>query len=61
VSSELDEILSLSDRILVMFKGRIVAEFDASTAGPPSTRMRSALPWRERRHEPERRSLDNAR
>ena len=27
VSSELDEILSLSDRILVMFKGRIVAEF----------------------------------
>lgn len=27
VSSELDEIISLSDRILVMFKGRIVAEF----------------------------------
>lgn len=27
VSSELDEILSLSDRILVMFGGRIVAEF----------------------------------
>jgi simple sugar transport system ATP-binding protein len=27
ISSELDEILSLSDRILVMFKGRIVAEF----------------------------------
>jgi simple sugar transport system ATP-binding protein len=34
MSSELDEILSLSDRIVVMFKGRIVAEFDAS-AGPP--------------------------
>lgn len=33
VSSELDEILSLSDRILVMFKGRFVAEFDA-TKGP---------------------------
>jgi ABC-type uncharacterized transport system ATPase subunit len=33
VSSELDEIMSLSDRILVMFAGRIVAEFDA-TAGP---------------------------
>ena len=33
VSSELDEIMSLSDRILVMFEGRIVAEFDA-TAGP---------------------------
>jgi ABC-type uncharacterized transport system ATPase subunit len=29
VSSELDEILSLSDRILVMFKGRIVASFGA--------------------------------
>jgi simple sugar transport system ATP-binding protein len=33
MSSELDEIMALSDRILVMFKGRIVAEFDAS-AGP---------------------------
>ncbi|WP_421849552.1 ABC transporter ATP-binding protein [Oricola sp.] len=33
VSSELDEILSLSDRILVMFKGRIVAEFNCA-AGP---------------------------
>ncbi|MBO6640358.1 MAG: ABC transporter ATP-binding protein [Roseitalea sp.] len=29
MSSELDEILALSDRILVMFKGRIIAEFDA--------------------------------
>ena len=27
VSSELDEILTLSDRILVMFEGRIVSEF----------------------------------
>jgi len=34
MSSELDEILALSDRILVMLKGRIVAEFDASQ-GPP--------------------------
>ena len=34
VSSELDEIMGLSDRILVMFQGRIVAEFDA-TGGPP--------------------------
>ena len=31
ISSELDEILALSDRILVMFKGRIVAEFGAGT------------------------------
>ncbi len=28
VSSELDEIMGLSDRILVMFEGQIVAEFD---------------------------------
>ena len=27
VSSELDEILALSDRILVMYEGRIAAEF----------------------------------
>lgn len=33
ISSELDEVLALSDRILVMFKGRFVAEFDAN-AGP---------------------------
>ncbi len=32
VSSELDEILALSDRILVMFKGRIVAEFQGAEA-----------------------------
>jgi simple sugar transport system ATP-binding protein len=30
VSAELDEILSLSDRIAVIFDGRIVAVFDAS-------------------------------
>ena len=30
VSSELEEIMALSDRILVMFRGRIVAEFDPS-------------------------------
>lgn len=27
VSSELEEILALSDRILVMYEGRVVAEF----------------------------------
>ncbi len=32
ISTELDEILSLSDRILVMFRGRIVAEFDGDKA-----------------------------
>ncbi|MDX8354977.1 ABC transporter ATP-binding protein [Cognatiyoonia sp. IB215182] len=32
VSAELDEILALADRILVMFKGRIVAEYSADVA-----------------------------
>ena len=41
VSSELDEIMGLSDRILVMFKGRIVAEFDA--AGGPVDRAAVGL------------------
>lgn len=36
VSSELDEIMSLCDRILVMFKGRVVAEFGA--AGRPANK-----------------------
>ncbi|NNF70714.1 MAG: ABC transporter ATP-binding protein [Rhodobacteraceae bacterium] len=43
VSSELDEILSLSDRILVMFKGRIVAEFDAAAQPPDKTRIGLAM------------------
>ncbi len=30
VSSELDEVMALSDRILVMFEGRIAGEFDGS-------------------------------
>lgn len=32
VSTELDEIMTLSDRIVVMFRGRIVREFDAAKA-----------------------------
>ena len=32
VSTELDEIMALSDRILVMFRGRIVKEFEAAKA-----------------------------
>jgi simple sugar transport system ATP-binding protein len=32
VSSELEEIMALSDRVLVMFKGRIVGEFDPELA-----------------------------
>ncbi len=34
VSSELDEVIALSDRILVMFKGRIVAEFGGEKGRP---------------------------
>jgi simple sugar transport system ATP-binding protein len=30
VSSELDEIMALSDRILVMFEGKLAGEFDSS-------------------------------
>ncbi|MEG0457768.1 MAG: ABC transporter ATP-binding protein, partial [Oscillospiraceae bacterium] len=32
VSSELSEIMSLSDRIIVMYKGKIVGEVDGKTA-----------------------------
>jgi simple sugar transport system ATP-binding protein len=32
VSSELDEVMALSDRVLVMFQGRVVAEFDPSSS-----------------------------
>jgi simple sugar transport system ATP-binding protein len=32
VSAELDEVLELSDRVLVMYRGRIVGEFDGRTA-----------------------------
>jgi simple sugar transport system ATP-binding protein len=41
VSTELDEILSLSDRILVMFRGRIVAEF--AGAGADKNRIGLAM------------------
>ncbi|MDX1468904.1 MAG: ABC transporter ATP-binding protein [Acidimicrobiia bacterium] len=34
VSSELDEVMALSDRVLVMYKGKIVAEFDPKIATP---------------------------
>lgn len=43
VSSELDEIMGLSDRILVMFKGRIVAEFDATSGVPDRARVGLAM------------------
>ena len=43
MSSELDEILALSDRVLVMFKGRIVAEFDATAAPPDRAQVGLAM------------------
>ena len=43
VSSELDEILALSDRILVMFKGRFVAEFDPGARVPDKAAIGLAM------------------
>ncbi len=43
VSSELDEIMALSDRILVMFEGKIVAEFDATKAPPDKNTIGLAM------------------
>ena len=34
VSLELDEVLSVSDRILVMYEGEIVGELDPKTTTP---------------------------
>ena len=31
VSSDLDQVMSVADRVLVLFRGRISAEFDAAT------------------------------
>jgi len=36
VSAELSEILSLSDRVLVMYEGRIIAEVPRAKANPDS-------------------------
>ena len=32
VSEDLDELLALSDRLLVMYQGRVAGEFDSSDA-----------------------------
>ena len=40
ISSELDEILALSDRILVMFEGKFVAEFNRGEATEQELGMR---------------------
>ncbi|MDB2549077.1 heme ABC transporter ATP-binding protein, partial [Paracoccaceae bacterium] len=43
ISSELDEIISLSDRILVMYDGSIVAEFDNTDAKPKRNQIGLAM------------------
>ena len=43
VSSELPEVLALSDRIMVMCEGRVTAEFDRASATPEAV-LRAALP-----------------
>ena len=34
VSTELDEVMALADRLLVMFAGRVVADLDPTTVTP---------------------------
>jgi simple sugar transport system ATP-binding protein len=34
VSADLDELIGLSDRLLVMLRGRVVAELDPTTVSP---------------------------
>ena len=34
VSSELDEVMALSDRLLVMYRGKVVAELDPEKVSP---------------------------
>ncbi len=46
ISSDLPELLTISDRILVMCEGRVTAELDAATADEEQV-MRYALPGRE--------------
>ena len=59
VSLELDEVMSLSDRILVMYEGEIVGELDPKK--PPSKSSAFTWPapsaWRRRRRPYEKRTL----
>ena len=43
VTSDLEEVMSLSDRILVMSNGRITGEFDAGTADEAAIVAASAV------------------
>ena len=56
VSLELDEVMNLSDRILVMYEGEIVGEFDPKTTTvqelgciwPVQKRRRQSKPWQNK-------------
>ena len=37
VSSELDEVMALADRVVVMYRGRIVGELDRRRSSPATT------------------------
>ena len=47
VSAELDEVLELSDRIAVMYRGRIVAVMDGPTADRETVGLLMATGGRE--------------
>ena len=47
VSAELDEVMEMSDRIAVMYRGRIVAEFDGRTADKSEVGLLMATGGRE--------------
>jgi ABC-type uncharacterized transport system ATPase subunit len=47
VSAELDEVLEMSDRIVVMYRGRIVGEFDGRTADKNEVGLLMATGGRE--------------
>ena len=40
VSAELTELTALADRIVVLFRGRVVAELDAAAMAAPDVRAR---------------------
>jgi simple sugar transport system ATP-binding protein len=47
VSAELDEVLEMSDRIVVMYRGRMVAEVDGRTADKSEVGLYMATGGRE--------------
>ncbi len=54
VSAELDEVLELSDRIAVMYRGRVVAIVDGRTADKNAVGTAHGDRWSRRRRQPDR-------